>query len=230
VSKAYLVALLKPDGTYDLDVFSMHDPTVLPNDGFTAVVLDSQTRDDYSEALNNLAHFAASAAPAWFLEKLTGSFKRKVDEMRLKLGLPVATAKESRPSWERYFMSIAKVVASRGTCDRKRVGCVIVKDKMLLATGYNGSVRGAPHCDDVGHDMEDGHCVRTVHAEVNAVAQAAKRGESLDGAVAFVTCAPWWGCTKMLLNAGINSIVYDEAYRLDPRLAGFPVFRIGSFK
>ena len=85
-----------------------------------------------------------------------------------------------RANWSEYFMAIAKQVSTRSTCDRKHVGAVIVRDKVILSTGYNGSLRGAPHCDDVGHDMENGHCVRTMHAEANAVAQAAKNGVNIN--------------------------------------------------
>ena len=83
-------------------------------------------------------------------------------------------------NWDDYFMRIAEVVASRATCDRKHVGAVIVRDRTILSTGYNGSIRGLPHCDEVGHLMEDGHCVATIHAEANAIIQAAKNGVSID--------------------------------------------------
>src|SRR5579885_1345821 len=91
-----------------------------------------------------------------------------------------------RVDWHRYFMNIASEVATRSTCDRKHVGAVIVRDKTILSTGYNGSVRGLPHCDDVGHMMEDGHCVATIHAEANAVIQAARNGVRLEGAEIYV--------------------------------------------
>ena len=81
-----------------------------------------------------------------------------------------------RVDWHTYFMNIAHQAATRSTCDRKHVGAVIVRDKTILSTGYNGSIRGMPHCDDVGHLMENGHCVATVHAEANAIIQAAKNG------------------------------------------------------
>src|ERR1700750_635709 len=87
-----------------------------------------------------------------------------------------------RASWDEYFMAIGRVVAYRSTCDRKHVGAVMVRDRMILETGYNDSIRGLPHCDDEGHMMEDGHCVRTVHAEANAIAQAARHGVGIDGA------------------------------------------------
>jgi dCMP deaminase len=110
-------------------------------------------------------------------------------------------------------MNIASVVASRATCDRKHVGAVIVRDKTILSTGYNGSIRGMPHCSEVGHMMEDGHCVATIHAETNAVLQAAKNGVSIDGATVYVTASPCWNCFKMITNAGIRRIVYGEFYR-----------------
>ena len=87
-----------------------------------------------------------------------------------------------RVDWHQYFMNIAGEVATRSTCSRKHVGAVIVRDKTILSTGYNGSVRGLPHCDDVGHMMEDNHCVATIHAEANAIIQAAKNGVQVDGA------------------------------------------------
>ena len=110
-------------------------------------------------------------------------------------------------------MNIAKEVATRATCDRKHVGALIVRDKVILSTGYNGSIRGLPHCDEVGHDMEDGHCVRTVHAEMNAIVQAAKNGVAIDGATLYTTASPCWICYKLIANAGIKVIVYGEHYR-----------------
>lgn len=118
-----------------------------------------------------------------------------------------------RASWDEYFMNIAKVVASRSTCDRKFVGAVIVRDKTILSTGYNGSIRGMPHCTDVGHMMQDGHCVATIHAETNAVLQAAKNGVAIEGATVYVTASPCWSCFKMITNAGVQRIVYGEFYR-----------------
>src|SRR6478752_7299854 len=94
-----------------------------------------------------------------------------------------------RGSWDVYFMRIARDVATRATCDRKLVGAVIVRDKNILATGYNGSIRGLGHCDDEGHMMEEGHCVRTIHAEANAVIQAAKNGIRIEAATIYVTAS-----------------------------------------
>ena len=110
-------------------------------------------------------------------------------------------------------MNIAKEVATRSTCDRKFVGSVIVRDKSILATGYNGSIRGLPHCDEDGHLMEEGHCVRTVHAEANAIVQAARHGHGIDGASIYVTASPCWGCFRLIANAGITKIVFGEFYR-----------------
>ena len=118
-----------------------------------------------------------------------------------------------RASWEQYFMNIAKEVATRSTCDRKHVGALIVRDKTILSTGYNGSIRGLPHCNDVGHMMEDGHCVATIHAETNAILQAAKNGVMINNSEVYITASPCWPCFKMLANAGIKKIYYGEFYR-----------------
>jgi dCMP deaminase len=123
----------------------------------------------------------------------------------------------ARSSWDQYFMDIAKQVATRATCDRKHVGAVLVRDRTILSTGYNGSIRGLPHCDEVGHMMENGHCVATVHAEANAVLQAAKNGIRIEGATLYTTASPCWPCFKLVANAGCVRIVYGEFYR-DPRI------------
>ena len=116
-----------------------------------------------------------------------------------------------RPSWEEYFLRIAQIVATRATCDRKHVGYVIVKGTQILSTGYNGSIVGEPHCDDVGHLIEGGHCLRTVHSEINAIAQAAKKGISVEGATMYGTWGvPCWNCFKTIANAGIKRIVFLE--------------------
>lgn len=110
-------------------------------------------------------------------------------------------------------MNIAREVATRSTCDRKFVGAVIVRDRSILATGYNGSIRGLSHCDEEGHLMEDGHCVRTVHAEANALVQAARNGVRIEGASIYVTASPCWGCFRLIANGGIVRIVFGEFYR-----------------
>ena len=118
-----------------------------------------------------------------------------------------------RSNWDEYFMTLAKHIATRATCDRKHVGAVIVRDKIILSTGYNGSIKGAVHCDDVGHMMDEGHCLRTVHAEANAIAQAAKFGHALDGATLYSSASPCWYCFKLLVNSGIKEMVFGEFYR-----------------
>lgn len=147
---------------------------------------------------------------------------RYVDESNELIGAEWYTSKfkEPRDSWDAYFLVIAKAVATRATCDRKHVGAVIVRDKSILATGYNGSIRGLPHCDDVGHLMEDGHCIRTVHAESNAIAQAARNGTKIDGAEIYITASPCFNCFKLIANAGIKRIVFGEFYR-DERIFEF---------
>lgn len=126
-----------------------------------------------------------------------------------------------RPSWDDYFTEISRAVSTRGTCDRGRVSCVFVKDKQILVSGYAGSPIGFPHCDEVGHDLrksidEDGnitqHCVRTVHAEQNALCQAAKRGIALDGATVYVNMTPCRTCAMLLINCGVKRVYAEKKY------------------
>ena len=112
-------------------------------------------------------------------------------------------------------MGFAEAASRRSTCDRKFVGAVIVVEHQVAATGYNGSVRGLPHCDEIGHDLLEGHCVRTIHAEMNALAQAARRGARVEGAWIYTTASPCWACFRVLVNAGLHRFVYKEAYRDD---------------
>jgi dCMP deaminase len=119
----------------------------------------------------------------------------------------------ARVGWDVYFMNIAREVSTRSTCDRKHVGAVIVRDKTILSTGYNGSIRGLPHCDDVGHLMENDHCVATIHAEANAIIQAARNGVRIDGATIYTTASPCWPCFKIIANSGISRICFREFYR-----------------
>jgi len=131
-----------------------------------------------------------------------------------------------RADWDQYFMDIAQVVATRSTCDRKHVGAVIVRDRIILSTGYNGSIRGTPHCDDVGHMMEFDpnrgmeSCVRTVHAEANAIIQAARNGVNINQSTLYTTASPCWPCFKLIANAGIIKVVFAELYR-DERIYQF---------
>lgn len=128
-----------------------------------------------------------------------------------------------RPSWDEYFMNIAAQVASRATCDRGRSGCVIARNKQILTTGYVGSPIGLPHCDEIGHQLhrvtdEDGHvsqhCIRTTHAEQNAICQAAKLGIALDGATLYCKMTPCYVCAKMIINVGIKRVVCEKDYHV----------------
>lgn len=129
--------------------------------------------------------------------------------------------KIDRPSWDAYFMALAKLAASRSTCLSRPTGCVMVKDKQVVSTGYNGSMPGVPHCSDEGQcyrrsieASDDGKYdfCRSIHAEANAVALAAKVGVDLEGATAYMTLFPCYVCTKLLVRAGIKEIVYEMGY------------------
>jgi len=131
--------------------------------------------------------------------------------------------RNERPSWDDYFLELADAASNRATCDRGKSGCVIVRDKQVLATGYVGPPAGLPHCDDVGHLMkkviqENGeiteHCLRTVHAEQNAICQAAKRGISIEGATIYTRMTPCRTCAMLLINCGIQKVVCDRKYQL----------------
>ncbi|MFH1064846.1 MAG: cytidine/deoxycytidylate deaminase family protein [Candidatus Woesearchaeota archaeon] len=129
-----------------------------------------------------------------------------------------------RPSWDEYFMGIMEAVAVRATCARGRTASVIVKDKRILATGYVGSPVGVPHCDEAGHEFkrmihDDGsvsqHCVRTSHAEQNAICLAARNGVAIDGATIYCKLAPCYTCAKMIINSGIVRVVCKMRYHAD---------------
>jgi dCMP deaminase len=188
---------------------------------------------------------------------------RKEEVTAVAPGAPLSSPPR-RTSWDAYFMQIAMDVASRATCDRKHVGAVIMRDKIILATGYNGSIRGLAHCDEDGHLMDDtredvralilgldksalaskmpawartsvsvtdvitdllplianalparSNCIRTIHAEANAIIQAARAGVRIEGGTIYVTTFPCWGCFKMIANAGLARIVFGDRYRFD---------------
>lgn len=129
--------------------------------------------------------------------------------------------KSRRPTWDEYFMEVCQAIAKRATCDRGKSGCVIAKDNQILATGYVGAPSGLPHCDEVGHQLkkvvhEDGsvtqHCVRTVHAEQNAICQAAKRGVAIEGATMYCRMTPCRTCAMMIINCGIKRVVCERKY------------------
>jgi dCMP deaminase len=126
-----------------------------------------------------------------------------------------------RPTWDEYFLEVANTIAKRATCDRGRSGCVIARDRQILVTGYVGSPMGLPHCDEVGHLFkkvihEDGkitnHCVRTVHAEQNAICQAAKMGISLNGSTLYCRMTPCRTCAMLIINCGIKRVVCERKY------------------
>ena len=110
-------------------------------------------------------------------------------------------------------MNIAQEVSTHSTCSRKQIDAVIVRNKTILTTGYNGSIKGLPNCDEVGCEMIEGHCIRTTHAEANAIFQAAKNGVKVDGSEIYVTASPCYNCFKLIANAGIKIIYYGELYR-----------------
>lgn len=131
-----------------------------------------------------------------------------------------------RPSWDEYFLKITEIVGARGTCDRGRAGCVITLDNRILSTGYVGSPSSLAHCDEIGHEMhtvihEDGsssrHCIRTTHAEQNAIAQAARLGISINGASIYVKMTPCYTCAKMIINSGIKRVVCANDYHAGAR-------------
>ncbi len=131
-----------------------------------------------------------------------------------------------RPSWDEYFLKITEMVASRGSCDRGRTGCVITRDRRIVSTGYVGAPSGLPHCDEVGHEIhtvihEDGtqsdHCIRTTHAEQNAICEAARMGIALEGGTLYCKMAPCYACAKMIINAGIKRVVCAKDYHASAR-------------
>ncbi|HPX61413.1 MAG TPA: cytidine/deoxycytidylate deaminase family protein [Deltaproteobacteria bacterium] len=129
----------------------------------------------------------------------------------------------ARPSWDQYFIDITRLVATRSTCLRRQVGALLVKDRNILATGYNGVPSGITHCADTGclreklavPSGERHELCRGLHAEQNAIIQAARHGTNIDGATLYCTTMPCIICTKMLINAGIRRVVYSEGYADD---------------
>lgn len=124
----------------------------------------------------------------------------------------MAKKKNDRPSWDEYFLKLAMLASERATCPRMHVGCVLVKDKFVLATGYNGSLPGQPHCDEVGCLIVDNHCVRTNHAEINALVQATTHGVNVKGTTAYITNMSCTNCAKALIAAGIKRVVVFSDY------------------
>lgn len=149
-------------------------------------------------------------------------------------------SEDRRLDWDQYFMQICRVVAQRSTCTRAGVGAVIVKDRTILATGYNGSPAGMPHCTEVGclvytSTTPDGeveeNCFRTIHAEINAIAQAAKHGVSIRDSSVYITHSPCIHCLKTLINTGIRRVCYEKPYKLERieelvRLSGIEITQV----
>ncbi len=138
----------------------------------------------------------------------------------------MSTEKYKRPSWDEYFMRLVKEVGSRATCDRGRSGCVVTRDRRILSTGYVGAPAGCKDCDEVGHEMhsvthpngkQSQHCIRTSHAEANAIALAARNGVMLDGATLYCNMTPCYACAKVIINAGIVRVIVRTDYHAGER-------------
>lgn len=152
----------------------------------------------------------------------------------------MSTGHTDRLDWDSYFMRIAQLVAERSTCNRAKIGAVIVKDRSIIATGYNGAPSGLPHCLDVGclvyrtitpDGTVEENCFRTIHAEINAIAQAAKTGSSISGASIYVTASPCIHCLKVIINVGMKRICYAEPYKIESiqetlELSGIELVRV----
>lgn len=142
------------------------------------------------------------------------------EPLKTKIQRALNDIKEQRPGWDDYFLAIVEAVRRRATCDRQKTGCVITKNNRILATGYVGSPTGLPHCDEAGHLITDvinddktvsKQCVRTIHAEQNAIAQAARHGVAIEGATMYCYLEPCYNCAKILINAGIKRVVAAKA-------------------
>jgi len=121
---------------------------------------------------------------------------------------------EFRPSWDDYFMALVKIISTRSTCDRLHAGAVLVNKNRIVATGYNGSPPGLPHCDEEGHLMEEGHCVRTIHAEHNVLLQTAViPGGSTEGSTLYVNYTPCVHCAKYIVACKIKKVIVGKVYR-----------------
>lgn len=126
----------------------------------------------------------------------------------------------TRSDWDLYFMDMARAASARSSCPRAHVGAILVKDRQVVSTGYNGAIAGQPHCDDVGCLVINDACQRAVHSECNAIFSAAKRGASTDGSECFCTHFPCWPCFRSLAQSGIKRIVFNEwkANRMTPEI------------
>ncbi len=159
----------------------------------------------------------------WTIGELKGKVEKMLSSLDKKLSIESNSKNDnSRPDWDEYFMEVCHAVAKRATCDRGKSGCVIARDKQILVTGYVGSPSGLPHCDEIGHQLEetiheDGvkrtHCIRTTHAEQNAICQAAKLGVSILGSTLYCKMEPCPVCAKMIINSGVKRVVCEKRYQ-----------------
>lgn len=180
--------------------------------------LASERKEQSDDPAGQQMHKIAEAADVVITNTgTTEEFFRKADLFLKKYG-PLL---DKRPDWDEYFIGIMRQVGRRGTCDRGKSGAVLVKDKRLLSTGYVGAPAGLPHCDEAGHEMHtvnnpDGttssHCIRTTHAEQNAIVQAARHGIPIEGAALYCKMEPCYACAKMIINAGIRRVVVEKRY------------------
>lgn len=224
-------ALKKKEGfvlwAVDADVESRYTRIVERKSSTDMVSFQDFVRQEESEMENsdllkqNLKACIAKADVCFRNDWTVAELKGKVDR-ELERKVVVEEKVFVRPSWDEYFMDICMAVAKRATCDRGRSGCVIARDKQILVTGYVGSAKGSAHCDDVGHLIEatiheDGvkrdHCVRTTHAEQNAICQAAKIGVSINGATLYCKMMPCPVCARMIVNSGITRVVCEKLYQ-----------------
>lgn len=136
-------------------------------------------------------------------------------------------SEDPRHSWEEYFLTMSTLVATRSTCPRRAVGAVLVRDHRVIATGYNGAPSGQPHCTTVGCQIENGHCVRTIHAELNALLQCARYGISTAEVDLYCTDLPCRHCARALVQAGIRTVYYSREYESHETRALFAANRVG---
>jgi len=182
---------------------------------FVRIEKTENSKDKYKQQLNACKKLAT-------IELINNSTLKKLQEKVDKLiNYLKKDEKYIRPSWDEYFLGLCNVIGSRGTCDRGRAGCVIVKNKRIVATGYVGSPAGIAHCDEVGHEMKSTvhedksiskHCVRTAHAEQNAICLAARYGISIEGSTLYCKMTPCYVCAKMIINTGIKRVVCKKDY------------------
>ena len=133
----------------------------------------------------------------------------------------------TRRSEDERFLAITEEISKDATCDRLNVGSVIVSNKSIISMGFNGAPSKLDHCDDVGHMIENNHCVRVVHSEANALLSAARNGNKVQGATLYCNYQPCWECFKLIINAGISKVVYKEIYKKEDSRVVEAAFKTG---